>query len=396
MLEPTLSWLIRRRRSAKPDPTTATPRDYAARAARAYTAMQSRFRRPDGQYRRDGRLHPAGSVAHLWPFSRALVATLDLAGIQQDLIGNFDADAAIADRLQTLERYWDPRGSAPAYSSDVLGTRLGGDRYYDDNAWVGLALVQLERMRPGSGHLDRAEELFRFAASGWDQRGGPNSGGVFWVEQHHGTGARRHDRNTVSNAPNAELGLHLAELRGAPVGTPGFVGAQDMYEWVLAVLDASRESDSSATGLFWDKLRGDGTLDKTLWSYNQGSMVGANVLLARRSEDVGAEYLTRAEAIAYKALRHFAGTGYERQPPAFNAIFFRNLLLLHEATADERLRTQIIDAIRGYTDYAWHERRDRRDNFHLSNGGVTLLNQSAMVQLLALLCWDPGGYQELA
>jgi len=125
-------------------------------------------------------------------------------------------------------------------------------------------------------------------------------------------------------------------------------------------------------------------------------MVGANVLLARRSEDARAEYVTRAEAIAYKALRHFAGAAYERQPPAFNAIFFRNLLLLHEVTDDEGLRTQIIEAIRGYTDYAWHEQRDRRDNFHLSNGGVTLLNQSAMVQLLALLCWDPGGYRRLA
>ena len=387
---------IRRRRWGRPVLTIATPRDYAARAARAYAAMQSGFRRRDGQYRRDGRLHPPGSVAHLWPFSRALVATLDLAGIQQSLIGDFDADAAIADRLQTLERYWDPRGSAPAYSSDVPATRRGGDRYYDDNAWVGLALVQLERMRPGSGHLGRADELFRFATGGWDRRDGPSPGGVFWVEQGHGTGARNHDRNTVSNAPNAELGLHLAELRGVPVGALGSVGPQDMYAWVLAVLDASRESDSTATGLFWDKLRGDGTLDKTLWSYNQGSMVGANVLLARRTDGARADYLTRAEAIAYKALRHFAGAACQRQPPAFNAIFFRNLLLLHEATDDQRLRTQIIEAIRAYTDYAWHERRDHRDSFHLCNGGVTLLNQSAMVQLLALLSWDPDGYRKLA
>ncbi len=390
-----LRWLIRRPR-AKPDRATDTTGAYAARAARAYAAMQRRFRTREGQYRRNRRLHAPGTVAHLWPFSRALVATLDLAGIGPGLIDDFDADAAIAASLQMLERYWDPSGDAPAYSSDVLGTRLGGDRYYDDNAWVGLALVQLERMRPGSGCLDRAEELFRFAAGGWDRRDVPNSGGVFWVEQGHGAGARNHDRNTVSNAPNAELGLHLAELRRIPVAALGSIGGQEMYEWVLATLDASRESDSAATGLFWDKLRGDGTLDKTLWSYNQGSMVGANVLLARRGGGAQAEYLARAEAIARKALRHFAGRGYERQPPAFNAIFFRNLLLLHEATGDAELRIEIIEAIRGYTDFAWHERRDRRDHFHLSNGGVTLLNQSAMVQLLALLSWDPDGYRMLA
>jgi hypothetical protein len=358
--------------------------------------MQSRFHIRNGLYRRDGRLHAPGTAAHLWPFSRALVATLDLAGVGYDLATDFDADAAIADRLQALQPYWDPSGVSPAYSSDVLGSRLGGDRYYDDNAWVGLGLVQLERMRPGSGLLGRAEDLFRFAVSGWDGRDGPHSGGVFWVEQGQGAGARNRDRNTVSTATNAALGLHLSELKGLPVAATPTIRAEDMYEWVLATLDASRESDSPATGLFWDKFRGDGTLDKTLWSYNQGTMVGANVLLARRSRTGRAEYLTRAEAIARNALRHFADSGYHRQPPAFNAVFFRNLLLLHATTGDAELRTEIIEAIRGYIDYAWYERRDRRDLFHLPNGGVTLLNQSAIVQLLALLAWDPRTHRMLA
>jgi Glycosyl hydrolase family 76 len=359
--------------------------------------MQNSFRMRDGGYRRDGRLHRPGTAAHLWPFSRALAATLDLAGVPDNLIDPFDADAAIADDLESLKRYWDPSGDPPAYSSDMLGTRLGGDRYYDDNAWVGLALVQLERMRPGSGYVDRAEELFRFAARGWDRRDVPYRGGVFWVEQGRGAGARNHDRNTVSTAPNAELGLHLAELKGVPTAPPGRIGAEEMYDWVLATLDASRESDSPAAGLFWDKVRGDGTLDKTLWSYNQGSMVGANVLLARRGGGgTHAPYLTRAEAIARKALRHYSGGGYERQPPAFNAIFFRNLLLLHAATDDDQLRAEVIEAIRSYTNYAWYETRDRRDRFHLSRSGVTLLDQSAIVQLLALLAWDPSTYHRLA
>jgi hypothetical protein len=367
------------------------------RAWRAYAAMQSRFRTSEGLYRRDGRVHRPGTAAHLWPFARALVATLDLAGVREDLVERFDVDAAIADRLQTLERYWDPSGDVPAYSSDVVGTRLGGDRYYDDNAWVGLALVQLERMRPGAGRLDRAGDLFRFAVAGWDRRPDvPSPGGVFWVEQGRGVGARNHDRNTVSNAPNAELGLHLAELTGPPVSGRGSIGAEEIYAWVNATLDASRDCGAPATGLFWDKLRGDDTLDETVWSYNQGSMVGANVLLGRRAGVAQADYVVRAEAIARKALRHFAGGGYERQPAAFNAIFFRNLLLLHAATGDPSLRSEILEAVRAYTGRAWSERRDRSDRFHFSRGGVTLLDQSAMVQLLALLAWDPGDYRKLA
>jgi Glycosyl hydrolase family 76 len=387
----------RSRASDDGDPPGDAPDIYAARASRAYAAMQSRFCPNGGLYRTDGLVHRRSTAAHLWPFARAVVATLDLAGVREDLVERFDADVAIAERMETLERYWDPGGDAPAYSSDVVGRRRGGDRYYDDNAWVGLALVQLERMRPGAGHLARAADLFRFAVVGWDRRPEvPGPGGVFWVEQGHGAGARNHDRNTVSNAPNAELGLHLAELTGVSVGTEESICAEEMYGWVNANLDASDDPDPPATGLFWDKLRGDDTLDKTFWSYNQGSMIGANVLLARRDGSSQDRYLPRAEAIARKALRHFANGGYGTQPPAFNAIFFRNLLLLHAATGDADLRTEIIQAMRAYTDRTWSQRRDRHDRFHFSRTGATLLDQSAMVQMLALLAWDPGAYRILA
>jgi hypothetical protein len=71
-------------------------------------------------------------------------------------------------------------------------------------------------------------------------------------------------------------------------------------------------------------------------------------------------------------------------------------LLLHPVTRDPRLQSDIIDHLRRYADDAWDRRRDRRDRFHLPDGGVTLLNQSAIVQLLALLAWDPAAYEKLA
>jgi hypothetical protein len=383
-------------------PSEGTPGVYGARAARAYAAMQARFYTRGGQYRRDG-LHLPGTSAHVWPFARAMVATLDLAGVEQgavrEVIDDFDAEAEIADRLNALERYYDASRELPAYSSDVAGTRIGGDRYYDDNAWVGLALVQLERMRPAAGRLDRAEAVFRFALGGWDGRPDvPSPGGVFWLEQGRGAGLKNHDRNTVSTAPNAEIGLHLAELGVGTIADPGpgSIGPEDMYSWVVATLDAGTAAgDPPGTGLFWDKIQGDGTIDRALWSYNQGSMVGLGVLLARRGGQAAAGYLSRAEATARKALRHYASGGFEGQPPSFNAIFFRNLLLLHAATADAELRREIIAAMRGYADWAWEEKRDRRDRFPISNQDK-LLDQSAIVQILALLAWEPEAYGVLA
>jgi hypothetical protein len=125
-------------------------------------------------------------------------------------------------------------------------------------------------------------------------------------------------------------------------------------------------------------------------------MAGANVLRARdASSGDRARYLAQAEAIARAALRHYAGA-LETHPAAFNAIFFRNLLLLHHATADSPLRAQILDAMRGYADWAWDQRRDLHDRFRLSGRALTLLDQSAMVQVLALLAWDPNDYGKLA
>lgn len=357
--------------------------------------MRRRFRRADGLYRRDGFPRLPGTPAHLWPFTRALVATLDLAGLPAALRGGDALDGLVRRDLAALAPYWQAGPGPGAYASDVLGARWGGDRYYDDNAWVGLALVQLERLRPGAGWLTRAVQLFAFAVAGWDRREDrPAPGGVFWVEQGRGIGRRNHDRNTVSNAPNAQLGLHLAELGALAPGGGGADTARRMYDWVNAALDAGAARGAPGDGPFYDKVQGDGSIDRTLWSYNQGSMVGANVLLARaRPEDE--RHLRRAEAIADRALTDLAG-GYDRQPAAFHAIWFRNLLILHAATADDGLRRRIREAMLGYADDAWSRRRDRRDLFALSGREVTLLDQSAIVQVLALLAWDPGDYGKLA
>jgi hypothetical protein len=363
---------------------------YAARAAAAYQTMLRRFRKRDGLYRYDEG-PPIRAAAQLWPFARAFVATLDVAGIGAGLPGGPDLDRLIAEHLQVLERYWDPAGPTPAYCSDISGAGRRGDRYYDDNAWVGLALIELERLRPGYGVLDRAQDLFRFAASGWD----PRDGGVYWVEQGRGTGTRNRDRGTISNAPNAELGLHLAEL-GRPQERAGSVGPAEMYRWVLETLDTSRASDTPGTGLFWDKVRGDGTIDRATWTYNQGSMIGASVLLARASPTERQAYLERAETIARRALSQFAGT-QQAQPAAFHAIFFRNLLLLHAETGDGVLQDQIMATMAEFAESAWPRAQGgRRKLFGGLSGGPSLLEQSAYVQILALLAWAPDSYGRLA
>jgi Glycosyl hydrolase family 76 len=366
----------------------------ADRALHAYAAMRARWQMSSGLYRRHGQIPISRSAAHLWPFSQAFVATLLLAGIDPRLTADFDSEATIAADLAALEHYWRPDQTPPAYGSDIRGSRAGGDRYYDDNAWIGLALVLLERLRPGSGQLDRALQLYQFALSGWDARGGADAGGVFWVEQGRGVGRRNHDRNLVSTGPNAQLGLELAELGRLPGMAAGTISPTQMYAWVLATLDESRGGARPGTGPFWDKVRGDGSIDRSQWSYNQGTMVGLNVLLARTPRGSGTDNLGRAEAIARRSLEARPRDPLAPQPPAFDAIFFRNLLALHAATGDARLREEIHTSVRSYAQATsarlLHADRSRRARMRAS-----LLDESAIVQLLALLAWDPRQYDRL-
>jgi Glycosyl hydrolase family 76 len=240
---------------------------------------------------------------------------------------------------------------------------------------VGLALVQLERQRPGHSRLDRAAAVADFARAGWNtDPSAPHPGGVFWVQQGRGLGARNHDRNAISTAPNAELILHLGAL-GEPPAQPDPL---QMATWVSETLGNGHD-------LFRDKIRGDGTIDPALWSYNQGSMLGLHALLFDRGGPHAAGHLHRAQAIARAALDHYQRRRFAGEPLEFVAIFMRNLLLLSARTADEALARRIGEALRERADAAWPVSRT-----------ATLLQHSAAVTLQALAAWDPADYRLLA
>jgi hypothetical protein len=365
------------------------PEVFAERARRAHNALWRHFGRRDSLFRRSAGWRLPGVAEHLWPTARALVGSLDLSGAAAASAEDREAAGDCARRqVAALERYWDDSGPRPAYASDVWRVSWATDRYYDDNAWVALGLVQMERLDPGCGAVRRAGELWRFAQAGWDRSGRePAPGGVFWLEQGRGRGRRNHDRNTVSTAPNAELGLHLRELAPTAEET---LAPERMYAWVRSSL---RHRAGAAAGLYQDRFRGDGTVDPAPWSYNQGSMIGAGVLLHRL--DGAPEWLREAEDTARRALDHWRGR-YFSQPPAFNAILFRNLLLLHAQTPDESLRARILETLRTYAEDAWEEHRNGDDLLRDRHGRASVLNQSGLVQVTALCAWDPADYVRLA
>jgi hypothetical protein len=389
-----------------PDQTFTTPPTpqqlAAARALATYQAMQHYFY-AGGSASLYAAAYPsaAGSYATLWPFSRALVGTITLAGIPPSLLGGASYQADVADRLTGLSRYWDSSSTGPGFDSAPLPPYGdGGSKYYDDQAWVGLALAQEYRLTGDPPELADAENVMQFVyPGGWAAGASFQPGGIYWTQQGVGDGEGNHDRTTTSTAPNAELALLLA--RADPGDASSYEDAASaMYGWVdryLYNVPGNPNYDAAKPALMFDKVRGTGTVDETLRTYNQGAMIALD---AREFEATGQpSFLEQAEAIANTALSTFTESYYiAYQPAAFDAIFFRDLLVLYAVTSDSALRTRILQTIETYAQDAWNNHRSAAGLFSFpssSGAGEQLLDQAAMLQIYAALAWSPQDYDEL-
>jgi Glycosyl hydrolase family 76 len=386
----------------------------ANRAIATYDAMQQHFYAASvypgdtsslytENYPQSGRRY-----SFLWPFSRALAGTITLSGIPSVLVGGARYQADVADRLTGLSRYLDSTSTPPGYDSyPPAPYGGGGDKYYDDQAWVGLAAVQNYAMTGDPTSLADAKNVFNFVyPGGWAGGASFEPGGIYWVQQGAGVGLANHDRTTTANAPNAEIAL-LLEIFDPANAAMYDTGANAIYGWVNHYLynvdtnptdpDAPNPNYTpNQPALMFDKVTGSNAIDQTLYTYNQGTMIAANV---REYQKTGnSAYLSGAEAIANTALSTFNETYYINHSAAFNAIFFRGLLVLYSVTSDTSLQSNIIQTIQTYAEDAWNNHRSSNGLFSFASSsgtGYQLLDQGAMLQIYAMLAWNPSDYAKL-
>ncbi len=150
--------------------------------------------------------------------------------------------------------YWNKGGY------DVLPAPKPKDRYYDDNAWMALALTETHELLGDKKYLDWAQGALKFAL-----QGEAKDGGIYWRE------VDRASRNTCSNAPTAAACLAIHKItRDEKL----LDKAKDIYEWTLKNL---RDPED---GLYWDSIANSGKVDRTKWTYNTALMIRAAVSLS--------------------------------------------------------------------------------------------------------------------
>ena len=346
-----------------------------ARALLAFDEMQNLY------YIEGSGLYEGEPFSFLWPFSQALAATISMANIPHTGVSfNHELHA----QLVGLNSYLDIDNSGAAegtYTSTLAAfdgtvappTGPGGTKYYDDNDWVGIELVRLYELTHKRPILGSAEGIMAFEMAGWaasPELGCP--GGMPFDNAAENT-----DRNTVTTAPAAELALQLYRLTG---NVQYLQFAEMAYEWVRRCL-------LEPSGMYGDHVNPQGVIEPMVWSYNQGTMIGAGTMLYQATGNRG--YLAQARNTAAAALAYFTTARLNTENPFFPSVYFRNLLYLDSVTGGRAA----ANAAQAYVNYAWAHLRTREDLFvAASTGSAQLLVQSAIVQIYALLSSPASSY----
>ncbi|MDN4609320.1 glycoside hydrolase family 76 protein [Arthrobacter burdickii] len=164
------------------------------------------------------------------------------------------------------EHLRDPAGNALSEARKLargIWLRNGGrwlNSYYDDMAWLALTLQRLDAMEGRRRPRRRVRVLGDALRSAHTDELG---GGIFW-------NTTRDYKNTATTAPAA-----LFFARAGDFGR-----AQELLDWLR-----TRVHDP-ATGLYLDGVKADGSaggvVDRRVYTYNQGTVLGALVAVGGR------------------------------------------------------------------------------------------------------------------
>lgn len=233
------------------------------------------------------------------------------------------------------------------------------ERYFDDNVWIGLDMIDLFTLTNDQRYFDRAKLVWDFVMEGSNNLVG---GGVHWKEDHAAK-----SKNTCSTAPAAVLGLKMYQ---ATAEQAYLHQAVEWYDWLKSTLQ------DPADKLYWDSARlqdpdNPGSpieIETPKYTYNAGQPMQAAVLLYQITGNQ--QYLQDAKEIAEAAHNRwfdsFYSTGLDENIRMwtddniwFNAILLRGYieLFLEDGNA------KYVNTYKKIMQHAWLSgSRDRETN----------------------------------
>ena len=222
-----------------------------------------------------------------------------------------------------LDAYWQTGNGIGGY--DVLPVPKDLDRYYDDNAWIVLGMIEVYGVTGDLQFLSRAEKTAAFVLSGEDSQLG---GGLYWRE------SDKKSKNTCTNGPAIVGVLRLYQITRKPAYLET---AKRLYAWVNSHL---QDKD----GLYWDNINLKGEVSQMKFTYNTALMLRANVEFYRVTKDP--KYIAEASRIAYAALQKwFAPDGGVHDGGRFAHLLVGALIELNRIAPAAKWRKPVEKAL---------------------------------------------------
>src|SRR5258707_1341958 len=166
--------------------------------------------------------------SYLWPLCALVQAANEMEALQP-------GTEYMAPVIKAIDQYYSIKHSIAGYDSYVV-KQGGGDRFFDDNQWIGLAYMDAYNRTKKKIYLDKSVEIYRFMMTGFDTVTG---GGLYWKEGDKST------KNTCSNGPGVVLALKLYK---ATKDRRYLDTALVLYDWTNRRLQAP-------DGVFFDNIR---------------------------------------------------------------------------------------------------------------------------------------------
>jgi hypothetical protein len=168
------------------------------------------------------------------------------------------------------------------------GANACGDRYYDDNAWLALAYIELYELTEDSTYLNWAREIVTFCMSGENGPGNTPAGGIRW-----------HESNTCGASVCSTAPACLANLRiYKDTGIESYLtDGIRLYNWLRT------SGVQASTGLYHQGIKCDGTVNYGYRVYQTAVPMQAAVLLYQLTGDT--TYLSEAQRLAAAVQQQF-------------------------------------------------------------------------------------------
>ena len=292
-----------------------------------------------------------GGKAFAWPLSAQFRVYNSLTQYDTDKYGL--SLRAFSDQLHA--EYWSTQGG-------YYCCRGGGDRFYDDNSHIAVALAEAYEITGDQVFLERAIDTFDFLLTG--EASGAN-GGSYWSVQDHSF------LDTTSSIQGARAALMIYK---ATHDEQYLDHALRKYGW-------ARDTTQLSSGTFLEKLFLTGPKAGQVGDFDlvhyAGYGIAANVLFYETTGETA--YLDEAQRIATTSLgRYFDGATGRINDEGFWAYeLVDGLVELYEVDGDQQWYDAAIEALE------WLHENKRDPNGHYGRfwgrGGP---------QTLALSQWD--------